>query len=60
NDINVELSKEFLVELRKNTYHGTLNEDVVDHIAKVLEIVDLMYIPGPRLKEIDDVGGKEI
>ncbi|GJR58422.1 hypothetical protein Tco_1500584 [Tanacetum coccineum] len=34
NDINVELSKEFLVELQKNTYHGTLNEDVVDHIAK--------------------------
>ncbi|GJV26179.1 hypothetical protein Tco_1378874 [Tanacetum coccineum] len=34
NDINVELSKEFLVELRKNTYHETLNEDVVDHIAK--------------------------
>ncbi|GKB62366.1 hypothetical protein Tco_0918552 [Tanacetum coccineum] len=34
NDINIELSKEFLVELRKNIYHGTYNEDVVDHIAK--------------------------
>ncbi|GJW66158.1 hypothetical protein Tco_0118042 [Tanacetum coccineum] len=35
NDINIELSKEFLVELRKNIYHGTYNEDVVDHIAKI-------------------------
>ncbi|GKE26021.1 hypothetical protein Tco_1441405, partial [Tanacetum coccineum] len=34
NDINIELSKEFLVELRKNIYHGTCNEDVVDHIVK--------------------------
>ncbi|GJS72642.1 hypothetical protein Tco_0705483 [Tanacetum coccineum] len=46
NDINIELSKEFLVELRKNIYHGTYNEDMVDHIAKVLEMVDLIYIPG--------------
>ncbi|GJX19362.1 hypothetical protein Tco_0222039 [Tanacetum coccineum] len=34
NDINIELNKEFLVELRKNIYHKTYNEDVVDHIAK--------------------------
>ncbi|GKC00039.1 hypothetical protein Tco_0986175 [Tanacetum coccineum] len=33
NDINIKLSKEFLVELRKNIYHGTYNEDMVDHIA---------------------------
>ncbi|GJY71098.1 hypothetical protein Tco_0474801 [Tanacetum coccineum] len=46
NDINIELNKEFLVELRKNIYHGTYNEDKVDHIAKVLEMVDLIYIPG--------------
>ncbi|GJX37163.1 hypothetical protein Tco_0250466 [Tanacetum coccineum] len=44
NDINIELNKEFL--LRKNTYHGTYNEDVVDHIAKVLKMVDLIYVPG--------------
>ncbi|GKD58982.1 hypothetical protein Tco_1296491, partial [Tanacetum coccineum] len=30
NGINIELSKEFLVELRKNIYHGMYNEDVVD------------------------------
>ncbi|GKB43442.1 hypothetical protein Tco_0888384 [Tanacetum coccineum] len=46
NDINIELNKEFLVELRKNIYHGTYNEDVVDHIAKVLKMVDLIYVPG--------------
>ncbi|GKE79922.1 hypothetical protein Tco_1549922, partial [Tanacetum coccineum] len=45
NDINIELSKEFLVELRKNIYHRTYNEDVVDHIAKVLKMVDLIYVP---------------
>ncbi|GKA92316.1 hypothetical protein Tco_0814241, partial [Tanacetum coccineum] len=55
NDINIELSKEFLVELRKNIYHGTYNEDVVDHIVKVIKMVDLIYIPGvdshqPRMK----------
>ncbi|GKE53586.1 hypothetical protein Tco_1488742 [Tanacetum coccineum] len=46
NDINIELSKEFLVELIKNIYHGAYNEDVVDHIAKVLKMVDLIYVPG--------------
>ncbi|GJW82178.1 hypothetical protein Tco_0146153, partial [Tanacetum coccineum] len=46
NDINIELSKEFLVELRKNIYPGTYNEDVVDHIVKVLKMVDLIYVPG--------------
>ncbi|GJU89885.1 hypothetical protein Tco_1302308 [Tanacetum coccineum] len=45
NDINIELSKEFLVELRKNKYHGTYNEDVADHIVKVLKMVDLIYVP---------------
>ncbi|GKB60375.1 hypothetical protein Tco_0916561, partial [Tanacetum coccineum] len=34
NDITIELSKEFLVKLRKNTYYETYNEDVVEHIAK--------------------------
>ncbi|GJS06569.1 hypothetical protein Tco_0363365 [Tanacetum coccineum] len=46
NDINIELSKEFLVELHKNAYHRWIEEDVMDHIAKVLEMIDLIYIPG--------------
>nr|GEV42106.1 hypothetical protein [Tanacetum cinerariifolium] len=35
NDMNIELGKEFLTELQNNAYHGMLNEDVVDHIAKL-------------------------
>ncbi|GJU12522.1 hypothetical protein Tco_1134918 [Tanacetum coccineum] len=34
NDINIELSKEFLVKLRKSAYHGWIDEDVVNNIAK--------------------------
>ncbi|GJV45830.1 hypothetical protein Tco_1430366 [Tanacetum coccineum] len=44
-DMNIELSKEFLMELRSNAYYGTFDEDVVDHIAKVLEMLDLIKIP---------------
>ncbi|GJR79113.1 hypothetical protein Tco_0149898 [Tanacetum coccineum] len=46
NDINIKLSDEFLVELQKSVYHGWIDEDVVNHIAKVLEMIDLIYIPG--------------
>ncbi|GJV38756.1 hypothetical protein Tco_1417196 [Tanacetum coccineum] len=45
-NINIELSKEFLMELRSNAHHGMFDEDVVDHIANVLEILDLINIPG--------------
>nr|GEW20338.1 hypothetical protein [Tanacetum cinerariifolium] len=44
-DINIKLSKEFLNELKNNAYHGMFDEDVVDHIAKVLELLDLIKIP---------------
>ncbi|GKD53357.1 hypothetical protein Tco_1286744 [Tanacetum coccineum] len=37
NDINIELNKEFLVELHKNAYHGWIDEDMMDHIAKLNE-----------------------
>ncbi|GJV51480.1 hypothetical protein Tco_1447221 [Tanacetum coccineum] len=46
NDINMELNNEFLVELQKGAYHGWIDEDVVNHVAKVLEMVDLIYVPG--------------
>ncbi|GKA99175.1 hypothetical protein Tco_0827112, partial [Tanacetum coccineum] len=46
NDINIELSKEFLEELQMNAYHRWIDEDVMDHIAKVLKMIDLIYIPG--------------
>ncbi|GJW21103.1 hypothetical protein Tco_0031725 [Tanacetum coccineum] len=37
NDIEVELNDKFWVELQKNIYQGTYNEDVVEHIAKALK-----------------------
>ncbi|GJX51090.1 hypothetical protein Tco_0277935 [Tanacetum coccineum] len=46
NDIEVELNDKFWVELQKNIYQGTYNEDVVEHIAKALKLVDLIYVPG--------------
>ncbi|GJV10905.1 hypothetical protein Tco_1352446 [Tanacetum coccineum] len=45
-DVNIKLSKEFLMELKHNTYHGRIDEDVVvDHIATILKIFDLINIP---------------
>ncbi|GKF32279.1 hypothetical protein Tco_0102077 [Tanacetum coccineum] len=44
-DMNIERSEEFLMELRSNAYYGTFDEDVVDHIAKVIEMLDLIKIP---------------
>nr|GEV96716.1 hypothetical protein [Tanacetum cinerariifolium] len=41
---NFELKGQFLKELRDNTFSGLDNEDVNDHIEKVLEIVDLFHI----------------
>ncbi|GJU24306.1 hypothetical protein Tco_1162927 [Tanacetum coccineum] len=46
NDINIELNKEFLEELQMNTYHGWIDEDVINHIAMVLKMIDSIYIPG--------------
>ncbi|GJX17828.1 hypothetical protein Tco_0218660 [Tanacetum coccineum] len=45
-DMNIKLSKEFLTELRNNAYHGIHHEYVVDHIAMVLEMLDLVNVPG--------------
>nr|GEX78396.1 hypothetical protein [Tanacetum cinerariifolium] len=43
-DINIKLNKEFFMELKNNAYHEMFNEDVVDHIAKILELLDLIKI----------------
>nr|GEU82066.1 hypothetical protein [Tanacetum cinerariifolium] len=40
-----ELKGQFLKELRDNTFSGSDNEDVNEHIEKVIEIVDLFHIP---------------
>ncbi|GJZ03624.1 hypothetical protein Tco_0536899 [Tanacetum coccineum] len=44
-EMNIELSEEFLKKLRSNAYFITFDEDVVDHIAKVLEMLSLIKIP---------------
>ncbi|GJX69608.1 hypothetical protein Tco_0305335 [Tanacetum coccineum] len=41
-DVKFRLSKEILNELRNNAYSGRVEEDVVDHITKILEILDLI------------------
>ncbi|GKA92666.1 hypothetical protein Tco_0814591 [Tanacetum coccineum] len=41
----MEPSKEHLKELRNNANSGSEEEDVVDHIAKVLEIIDSIKTP---------------
>ncbi|GJU29854.1 hypothetical protein Tco_1173443 [Tanacetum coccineum] len=43
-NVKFELSKELLTELRNNAYSRRVEEDVVDHIAKILEILDLIKI----------------
>ncbi|GJT47471.1 hypothetical protein Tco_0956186 [Tanacetum coccineum] len=40
-----ELKGQFLKELRDNTFSGSDHEDANEHIEKVLEIVDLFYVP---------------
>ncbi|GJR87921.1 hypothetical protein Tco_0390055 [Tanacetum coccineum] len=44
NDVKFELNMELLTELRNIAYSGRVEEDVVDHIAKILEILDLIKI----------------
>ncbi|GKD19189.1 hypothetical protein Tco_1208347, partial [Tanacetum coccineum] len=45
NNVKFKLSKEHLKELRNNSYSGSKEEDVVNHIVKVLEIIDLIKTP---------------
>ncbi|GKB20413.1 hypothetical protein Tco_0854336 [Tanacetum coccineum] len=40
-----ELKRQFLKELRENSFSGSEHEDTNDHIEKVLEIIDLFHIP---------------
>ncbi|GJZ89776.1 hypothetical protein Tco_0661703, partial [Tanacetum coccineum] len=45
-DVKIEFSKELLTELQNNTFSGRSEEDVIEHIGKVLEILDLVKIAG--------------
>ncbi|GJZ20255.1 reverse transcriptase domain-containing protein [Tanacetum coccineum] len=60
NDINIELSKEFLEELQMNVYHGWIDDDVINHIAMVLKMIDSIYIPANTYKPLSPIKGQII
>ncbi|GJR37930.1 hypothetical protein Tco_1213614 [Tanacetum coccineum] len=43
-NVKIEFSKELLTELQNNTFSGRSEEDVIEHISKVLKILDLVKI----------------
>ncbi|GJW95260.1 hypothetical protein Tco_0174932 [Tanacetum coccineum] len=45
-NVKIEFSKELLTELQNNTFSRRCEEDVIEHIGKVLEILDLVKIAG--------------
>ncbi|GJT55971.1 hypothetical protein Tco_0991025, partial [Tanacetum coccineum] len=44
-DLQQNIRRQYLKELRKNTFSGSEHEDANEHIEKVLEIFDLFHIP---------------
>ncbi|GJV53683.1 hypothetical protein Tco_1449424 [Tanacetum coccineum] len=49
---NFELKVQFLKELRTNTFSSSNHEDANEHIEKVLEIIDLFYIPNITIDQV--------
>ncbi|GJS87952.1 uncharacterized mitochondrial protein-like protein [Tanacetum coccineum] len=49
---NFKLKGQFLKELRTNTFSGSDHEDANKHNEKVLEIVDLFYIPNITIHQV--------
>ncbi|GJU16193.1 putative reverse transcriptase domain-containing protein [Tanacetum coccineum] len=45
-NVNFEIKSQFMRELREDTFSGNKDEDVHDHIDRVLSIVGLFNIPG--------------
>nr|GEW41196.1 hypothetical protein [Tanacetum cinerariifolium]GEW41991.1 hypothetical protein [Tanacetum cinerariifolium] len=45
-NLKYELGEELLNKLRSNSYSGRVKEDVVSHIVKILEILDLIKVAG--------------
>ncbi|GJT56596.1 hypothetical protein Tco_0991650 [Tanacetum coccineum] len=60
-NVKFELSNELLTKLQSNTYSGLVEEDVIGHITKVLEILDLVEIAKVGNEEglMDDVSSDE-
>ncbi|GJW76821.1 putative ribonuclease H-like domain-containing protein [Tanacetum coccineum] len=49
---NFELKGQFLKELGTNTFSGSNHEDANKHIEKVLNIIDLFYIPNITIDQV--------
>ncbi|GJV97960.1 hypothetical protein Tco_1549537 [Tanacetum coccineum] len=49
---NFELKGQFLKELCTNTFSGLDHKDAYEHIKKVLEIMDLFYIPNITIDQV--------
>ncbi|GKB83215.1 hypothetical protein Tco_0950110 [Tanacetum coccineum] len=47
-----ELKRQFIKELRENTFSRSDNEDANEHIEKVLEIVDLFHVPNITVDQL--------
>ncbi|GJR78531.1 ribonuclease H-like domain-containing protein [Tanacetum coccineum] len=46
NDVDFDIESHFMKELRRNLFAGTEDEDVHEHVRRVLEIADLFHIFG--------------
>ncbi|GKC73817.1 hypothetical protein Tco_1119700 [Tanacetum coccineum] len=51
-NVKYKLGEELLKELHSNFYSGRVEEDVVGHIAKILEILDLIKVAGMDLFQL--------
>ncbi|GJV85243.1 hypothetical protein Tco_1525141 [Tanacetum coccineum] len=49
---NFKLKGQFLKELRTNTFSGSNRKDTNEHFEKVLEILDLFYIPNITIYQV--------
>ncbi|GKA63107.1 hypothetical protein Tco_0762713 [Tanacetum coccineum] len=45
NDVEFEINSNFVRELRRKLFKGTDDEDVHEHVRRVLEIADLFHFP---------------
>ncbi|GJX80006.1 hypothetical protein Tco_0328155 [Tanacetum coccineum] len=46
NTVNFKIKSQFMRELKEDTFLGNKNDDAHEHVARVLDIVRLFYIPG--------------
>ncbi|GJR10521.1 hypothetical protein Tco_0793173 [Tanacetum coccineum] len=57
-NVKYELGEELLKEVRSNSYSGRVEEDVVGHIAKILEILDLIEVADGNINTWEELVNK--